>query len=221
MLVVFRDLRPLLRQMVEHLEDGWFGLAERSLREGGIRVLRTAMEKLLEGVEEKPLPRNSRCPSRGEGRVRSQSKCPKLLDTTLGWVSICRRRYDCDNGLCAESGCHPCDLELGAIRDRTSPEMRRLVGLLSKEIRYAMASKLFTNMFGVKCNTKKMQRLSTSLGEAMEADRVAHEPEAPFDPPPPPAVIHGATDGTGVPVRGSETDVRRSEMLVQCHTRNS
>ena len=63
--------------------------------------------------------------------------------------------------------------------------MRRLAGLLSKEGSFAPASKQLSgdNVLGVKCSTKKMQRLSTRLGEAMEADRAAREPEAPAEVP--------------------------------------
>lgn len=88
--VLVSEFRPLMRRVIEHVEGGRFGLAERFLREGGIRILCMALEQLLARMEEEPLPRNRPCPSCGVGRLRSQGMRRKLLDTTLGCVSIHR-----------------------------------------------------------------------------------------------------------------------------------
>ena len=84
------------------------------------------------------------------------------------------------------------------------------------EFRHGIEPVLFENLLGVRCNAKKMQRLATRLGTAMEADRRRREPAPPAHGGE--AVIHGFSDGTGVPVPNPKRPVVAVARKTAWHT---
>lgn len=80
----------LLRQAVEGLDECNFGSVEQPMCEGGVQLMRQSLEILLACVEERFQPEDCRCPSCGAGRLNPEGSRRKLLDTTLGLMTIWR-----------------------------------------------------------------------------------------------------------------------------------
>ncbi len=87
-------------------------------------------------------------------------------------------------------------------RTDLSPGVTRMTGAAAALVSFAQASGLLADLAGVRVGTKHVQRTAEALGREMAA-RERHAPDAPAPPPAPTAYL--GVDGTGVPVRASET----------------
>ena len=87
-------------------------------------------------------------------------------------------------------------------RTDLSPGVTRMTGAAAALVSFAQASGLLDDLAGVRVGTKHVQRTAEALGREM-ATRERHGPDAPAAPPAP--TVYLGVDGTGVPVRASET----------------
>ena len=87
-------------------------------------------------------------------------------------------------------------------RTDLSPGVTRMSGASAALVSFAQASGLLDDLAGVRVGTKHVQRSAEALGREI----AAREQLGPAEPAPPPApTMYLGVDGTGVPVRKSET----------------
>ena len=90
-------------------------------------------------------------------------------------------------------------------RTDLSPGVARMTGASAALVSFAQASGLLDDLAGVRVGTKHVQRTAEALGREI----AAREQQGPAEPAPPPApTMYLGVDGTGVPVRKSETSGR-------------
>ncbi len=123
----------------------------------------------------------------------------KTFETVLGARTRQRSYYHCPD---CHHGFFPRDRALGMARTDLSPGVARMTGAAAALVSFAQASGLLDDLAGVRLGTKHVQRTAEALGRAIAALE-RHGRDAPA-PPPAPTVYLGV-DGTGVPVRASET----------------
>ena len=87
-------------------------------------------------------------------------------------------------------------------RTDLSPGVTRLTGSAAALVSFAQASGLLDELAGVRVGTKPVQRTAEALGRQLAA-LARQAPPAPAPPPAPTAYL--GVDGTGGPVRASET----------------
>ena len=87
-------------------------------------------------------------------------------------------------------------------RTDLSPGVTRMTGTAAALVSFAQASGLLDDLVGVRVGTKHVERTAEALGRAI----AAHERHVPDEPARPLApTMYLGVDGTGVPVRKSET----------------
>ncbi len=133
----------------------------------------------------------------------------KTLHTVLGPVTISRAWYHCR--VC-ERGHAPRDKQLGVTRTGQSPGLAAMIDVAAATVPFAQASKLLSDLAGVTVATKTVERVAEADGRAAEADQVEQTKAilanrlVPLPPPGPlPDMLYLAIDGTGLPMRASET----------------
>ena len=138
------------------------------------------------------------CPCGAAARYAGRSA--KTFATLLGPLSLQRAYYHC--GACGH-GCFPRDRSLGLDGGSLSPGLLRLSGLTASLVSFAESSELLAQLAGVPVDAKRVERAAEALGRAIDAAEQAGEAFA-SEPPAAPTMYLGI-DGTGVPVRPSET----------------
>ncbi len=134
---------------------------------------------------------------RPHGTLRRPSA--KTFETVLGPLTLQRAYYHCPD--CGH-GSFPRDQALGMARTDLSPGVTRMTGAAAALVSFAQASGLLDELAGVRVGTKHVQRSAEALGREI----AALERQGPDAPAPPPApTVYLGVDGTGVPVRASET----------------
>ena len=87
-------------------------------------------------------------------------------------------------------------------RTDLSPGVTRMTGAAAAQVSFAQASGLLAELGGGRMGTKHVQRSAEALGRQL----ATVERQAPLAPVPPPApTMYLGVDGTGLPVRSSET----------------
>ncbi len=93
-------------------------------------------------------------------------------------------------------------------RTDLSPGVTRMTGAAAAQVSFAQASGLLAELGGGRVGTKHVQRSAEALGRQL----ATVERQAPLAPVPPPApTMYLGVDGTGLPVRSSETAGRTSK----------
>ncbi len=136
----------------------------------------------------------------------------KTITTVLGPVRITRAWYHC--GQCRH-GFAPRDRQLGISSGSLSPGLAEMTALAGAEVSFARAAALLAGLAGITISARTIERSAEATGAAA---RTAAETEAAAIvarqitvlPPaaPLPDMLYVETDGTGVPVRASETEGR-------------
>lgn len=136
----------------------------------------------------------------------------KTITTVLGPVRITRAWYHC--GQCRH-GFAPRDRQLGISGGSLSPGLSEMTALAGAEVSFARAAALLAGLAGITISARTIERSAEATGAAA---RAAAETEAAAIvarqitvlPPraPLPDMLYVETDGTGVPVRASETEGR-------------
>jgi hypothetical protein len=138
----------------------------------------------------------------------------KTVTTVPGPVRLARAWYHC--GRCRH-GFAPRDRQLG-ISGSVSPGLAEMTALAGAGVSFARAAGLLAGLAGITLSARTVERSAEASGAAA---RAAAEDEAaairaraivPMPPPAPvPDMLYVEVDGTGVPVRASETEGRQGK----------
>ena len=123
----------------------------------------------------------------------------KTFATVLGALTLQRAYYHCP---ACRHGFFPRDRALGMARTDLSPGVTRMTGTAAALVSFAQASSLLDELAGVQVGSKHVQRTAQALGREIAALERQSPGSAAAAPAP---TVYLGVDGTGVPVRASET----------------
>lgn len=132
--------------------------------------------------------------------ARYAGRRAKTFLTALGPVELRRAYYHC---AACRAGFFPRDRSLGLAGTSLSPATARMVGSAAACVSFAEASELLDDLAGLRVSPKQVERAAEALGreiDTAERSGTAFATERPAAP-----TMYLGIDGTGVPVRKSET----------------
>jgi hypothetical protein len=186
------------------------GVLEQAMRAALTSAGARLLEAVLSGEDGYCGPRAA-CGGCGGQAVYAGCR-DKTISTVLGPVRITRAWYHC--GQCRH-GFAPRDRQLGISGGSLSPGLSEMTALAGAEVSFARAAGLLAGLAGITISARTIERSAEATGAAA---RAAAETEAAaivarqitvLPPPAPlPDMLYVETDGTGVPVRASETEGR-------------
>jgi hypothetical protein len=160
----------------------------------------------------------------GDGYAGPHAQCPddhqagyagvrdKTVTTVLGPVRISRAWYHC--GEC-KHGFAPRDQQLGVAGATESPGLAEMNALAGAEVSFARAGRLLSGLAGLTISPRTIERSAEASGAAArtataaEASAIRERRIVPMPPPGSlPDMLYVEVDGTGVPVRASQTEGR-------------
>ena len=140
---------------------------------------------------------------------------PKAITTVLGPVRVMRAWYHCRE--CGH-GFAPRDEQLGTAGTPLSPGLREMIARAGAEVPFGKAAALLADLAGVAVSARTIERSAEASGAAAraagaaEAAAIRARTIRPLPPPEPvPDMLYVEVDGTGVPVRRSETEGRKGK----------
>ena len=140
---------------------------------------------------------------------------PKAITTVLGPVRVMRAWYHCRE--CGH-GFAPRDEQLGTAGTPLSPGLREMIARAGAEVPFGKAAALLADLAGVAVSARTTERSAEASGAAAraagaaEAAAIRARTIRPLPPPEPvPDMLYVEVDGTGVPVRRSETEGRKGK----------
>ena len=180
--------------------DGFdFEAVERATRDATLRIAGRLLEKKVNSDHSDMQGVHRPCDCGATARYSGRRT--KTFTTVLGPLTLERAWYHCDD---CNSGFAPRDRALGMENTALSPATLRMVGISASAASFAEASGLLQELAGLDIDPKSVERHAEALGgEIAQDERLIVEPE----PAPAPTVYLGL-DGTGVPMRSSETQGR-------------
>ena len=143
-----------------------------------------------------------RCGCGGQARYSGTRK--KTFTTTLGPVTLVRAYYHCRD--CAH-GWYPKDRALGLERRTISPGVLRIIGLTAGRVSFAESRTLLRELAGLRVSVKQVERSARRLGRQIDEDERTRMDREPCEA----KTRYLGLDGTGVPVRKSETAGRKGK----------
>jgi hypothetical protein len=136
----------------------------------------------------------------------------KTVSTVLGPVQVTRAWYHCRE---CERGFAPRDEQLGVAGTSLSPGLTQMIARAGAEVPFGKAAALVADLAGAAVSARTVERSAEASGAAArkagaaEAAGLRARTVCPLPPPEPvPDMLYVEVDGTGVPVRASETDGR-------------
>jgi hypothetical protein len=188
------------------------GVLEQVMRAALSATGAALLEAVLAGEDGYCGPR-AKCPGGHQGGYAGTRD--KTMTTVLGRVRITRAWYHCAK---CQHGFAPRDRQLGLDGGVNSPGVAEMIALAGAETSFGRAAALLSGLAGVTLSAKTIERSAEASGAAA---RAAAEAEAaairgrrivPLPPPAPiPDMFYVEVDGTGVPVRASETEGRQGK----------
>ena len=158
-------------------------------------------QRLNADHSDEPGPRRP-CGCRAEARYAGRR--PRTITTALGPMTIERAWYHCER---CQEGFAPRDRTLGLDSSSLSPRRAPHDRDLRRLRQLAEASGLLQELAGLAIEPKLVERQTEALGRAIaEDERQVIEPE-PSDAP----TLYLGLDGSGVPVRKTETQGRKGK----------
>ena len=137
---------------------------------------------------------------------------PKTVSTVPGPVQVTRAWYHCQ---ACERGFAPRDEQLGVAGTSLSPGLAEMIARAGAEVPFGTAAALVADLAGVAVSARTAERSAEASGAAArtagaaEAAVLRARTVRPLPPPAPvPDMLYVEVDGTGVPVRASETEGR-------------
>jgi hypothetical protein len=137
---------------------------------------------------------------------------PKTVRTVLGPVQVMRAWYHCAE---CERGFAPRDDQLGVAGTLLSPGLAEMIARAGAEVPFGKAAALIKDLAGITVSARAVERSAEASGAAArdagaaEAALLRARALRPLPPPEPvPDMLYIEVDGTGVPVRASETEGR-------------
>ena len=138
--------------------------------------------------------------------ARYAGRRSKTFLTALGPMRLERAYYHCS--ACGK-GSFPRDEALGVSRTKLSPAVQRMSATAASMVSFAEASRLLDEMAGLPVEAKQVERTAERLGREVAEHERGDVPTARMPPPAPTAYL--GMDGTGIPVRKSETAGRKGK----------
>ena len=142
------------------------------------------------------------CPCGASARYAGRRT--KTFTTVLGEMALDRAWYHC--GACGH-GFAPRDRELGMAGSALSPGALRMTGLAAARLSFAESGAMLRELAGLAIDPKSVERHAEALGEEVADDERRTVEAEPGDA----RTLYLGVDGTGVPVRGSETAGRKGK----------
>jgi hypothetical protein len=137
---------------------------------------------------------------------------PKTVSTVLGPVQVARAWYHCPG---CKRGFAPRDEQLGVAGTSLSPGLAEMIARGGAEVPFGKAAALLEDLAGITVSARTVERSAEASGAAArkagaaEAALLRARTIVPLPPPEPvPDMLYAEVDGTGVPVRASETEGR-------------
>jgi len=134
---------------------------------------------------------------------------PKAVSTVLGPVQVARAWYHCRE---CERGFAPRDEQLGVAGTSLSPGLAEMIARAGAEVPFGKAAALLDDLAGVAVSARTVERSAEASGAAARkagaagAALLRARAIVPLPPPEPvPDMLYAEVDGTGVPVRATET----------------
>ena len=185
------------------------GLLEQAMRAALASAGARLLEAALAGDDGYAGPRAG-CGCGGQAVYAGSRE--KAVTTVLGPVRITRAWYHCEH---CRHGFAPRDRQLGVAGATASPGLAEMIALAGAEVSFARAAGLLAGLAGITISARTIERSAEASGAAARAaaaDEAAAIRERRIVPLPPsepvPDMLYVETDGTGVPVRASETEGR-------------
>lgn len=161
-----------------------------------------------------PPPESQRvlpCSCGHQAQYKEQRSKPIL--TIVGPVTLMRPYYLC-------SSCHvgqfPADSELDIVQTEFSPGVRRMQAMVGQQSSFDQGRQELQLLAGIEVTTKAVERTAEAIGadiahcDQKEIDR-AIQLQLPLEIGPKVPILYILMDGTGVPVRKSETEGRQGK----------
>jgi hypothetical protein len=132
----------------------------------------------------------------------------KRIDTVLGPVPLRRAYYHCRT---CRVGVVPRDVELGVEHTLMTPGLHAMVAHTATVVPFARAAGMLAELAGLTVSTSRVQRAAEADGAAARAATQAESAAIlagrvrPLPPQQQPDMLYLAIDGTGVPMRPTET----------------
>jgi hypothetical protein len=180
-----------------------------ALAAAGARLL----EAVLAGGDDGYAGPHARC---GAGHQAGYAGSrPRTVSTVLGPVQVMRAWYHCRE--CGR-GFAPRDEQLGVAGTSLSPGLAEMIARAGAEVPFGKAAALVKDLAGVAVSARTVERSAEASGAAArkagaaQAAALRARKVRPLPPPEPvPDMLYVETDGTGVPVRASETEGRQGK----------
>jgi len=156
-------------------------------------------------------PRSLPCSCGSQARYKEQRSKPVL--TIVGLVTVIRPYYLCSR---CHGGQFPTDSELDIVNTEFSPGVRRMQALVGQQSSFDRGRQELQLLAGIAVTTKAVERAAEAIGadiaqrDQKEIDR-ALQLQLPLEIGPKVPVLYILLDGTGVPVRKSETEGRQGK----------
>jgi hypothetical protein len=193
-------------------QDTALGVLEQAMRAALTAAGGRLLEAVLAGEDGYRGPRAG-C-GQGHQAVYAGSR-PKTISTVPGQVTLHRAWYHCAQ---CHHGFAPRDQQLGISGCSLSPGLAEMIALAGAEVSFARAAALLSGLAGVSVTAKAAERSAEASGAAAraaagaEAAAIVARTIVPLPPAEPvPDMLYVEVDGTGVPVRASETEGRQGK----------
>ena len=132
------------------------------------------------------------------GTASYRGRREKRFTSILGRLCLSRAYYHCPS--CGR-GSHPRDQALGLEGTSLSPGVTRMVGFAAGETSFRRSSELLRVLAGLRLDAKRVERTAEALGAEIAQDEQRRVAAA----APAADTLYLGMDGTGLPVRPSET----------------
>jgi hypothetical protein len=186
------------------------GVLEQAMRAALMAAGGRLLEAVLDGDDDGYAGPHAKC---GHGHLAGYAgRRAKVITTVLGPVRVMRAWYHCRE--CGQ-GSAPRDAQLGVAGTPLSPGLAEMIARAGAEVPFGKAAALIKDLAGVAVSAKTIERSAEASGAAAraagsaEAAAIRARTIRPLPPPKPvPDMLYVEVDGTGVPVRRSETEGR-------------
>jgi hypothetical protein len=189
------------------------GVLEQAMRAALSAAGARLLEAVLAGDDDGYAGPHAKCASGHQAGYAGSRE--KTLTTVLGPVRVRRAWYHCAE--CGH-GFAPRDEQLGVAGTPLSPGLAEMIARAGAEVPFGKAAALLADLTGIAVSAKTIERSAESSGAAARAAGAAEAAAirarriCPLPPPAPvPDMLYVEVDGTGVPVRASETEGRQGK----------
>jgi len=170
-----------------------------------------ALTQILQFAPPPDSQRSLPCPCGHQAQYKEQRSKPVL--TIVGLVTVMRPYYLCSR---CHVGLFPADSELDIVHTEFSPGVRRMQAMVGQQSPFDQGRQELQLLAGIEVTTKAVERTSEAIGTDIarcdqgEIDR-AIQLQLPMEIGPKVPILYILMDGTGVPVRKSETAGRKGK----------